>query len=906
MTGRKKLIEVALPLDIINREGERDKSLNRGHPKSLHWWWARRPLAVARAVVFAQLVDDPSSHPDRFPTEEDQERERMWLFDLLREVVRGENSGNAALMRKAHAEIAACFDGEPPVVADPFCGGGTIPVEARRLGLRTAASDLNPVAVLITKAMIELPVPYEDRAPVRPDRAAQVSARTDWTGYQGLAADVMHYGTRLIDRAAERVRDLYTGPRELVQPGETPLAWIWARTVRCPNPTCQGVLPLVNSWWLSRPKKESKTRRRTYLQPRRSERGPWLTFEIAHDGAPPGGSVDRKDVVCPICGGRTTVDYVKDEGASGRMGTQLIAVSVEAAGRRIYRTGDLTPSLEAGSRKDLQLEHVPFHPQYLQLPRYGFTTFDSLFTPRQLALMEALVEAMPCVRAELEADGATPDYADAVMTYLGFLIDRIATRNSAFSFWNPGRDTVEAATSSNYLPMRWSFAEANPFADASGGAAGQLRFLVDAIASLPPGPPGKAVQLDATKAMPTGEAAAFCTDPPYFDNIPFADLSDFFYVWLKRTVGHVHRDLFGTILTPKEAELVADATRHGDGERAAEFFRQGFQAAFDLMKARSHPDVPIVVYYALRQRESTDAGGAVSTGWERMLQGLVDAGLMITSTWPMRTEQRGGLRSHGRNALASSVVIACRPRPADAPVATLGEFQAALRRELARAMKVLLHSGIAPVDLEQAAIGPGMTVFSRYAKVVGADGRAVAVRKALELINKALDEIREQEEGDLDVETRFAVSWFAEFGSDWGPFGRAEDLARAKNVSVEGLVQAGIVASVPGKVRLLRPDELDPEWDPRSDTRLTVWEVTHQLLRRLQSGGERKAAMLVRRVGALGEIARDLAYRLYTICERKKWSQEALAYNALVVAWPEIARLAAGEAEETQPTLLGE
>lgn len=903
--GRKKLIEVALPLDAINEEGERDKSLNRGHPKALHWWWARRPLAVARAVVFAQLVDDPSAHPDRFPTVEDQERERLRLFELLREVVRWENSGNAPLMEKAHAEIAACFDGEPPVVADPFCGGGTIPIEARRLGLRTAASDLNPVAVLITKAMIELPAPFEGHPPVHPGKRRGELVTASWRRYEGLAADVEHYGTRLIELARERVAHLFTGPPQLVDDGETPVAWIWARTVTCPNPSCQGVLPLVNSWWLSRPSKPSRTRRRTYLLPRKGPRGNWVAFDVANDGEPPSGTVKHDDVVCPLCGGRTNVDYVKEEGVRGHMGGQLLAALVQTPRGREYRSADLPP-YEQATRGDLGLEPVPFHPQYLQLPRYGFKRFDTLFTPRQLALLEALVGAMPAVRRELEVDGASPDYADVVMIYLGFLVDRIANRNSAFSFWDPSGDKVQAATSSNYMPMRWSFAEANPFADASGGAAGQLRFLVDAIRSLPSGPQGKAVQLDATKAMPTGEAAAFCTDPPYFDNIPFADLSDFYYVWLKRTLGDIHPDLFSTILTPKEAELVADTTRHGDGERAAEFFRQGFRSAFDLMKAHCHPDVPIVVYYALRQRESRDAGGAVSTGWERMLQGLVDAGLMITSTWPMRTEQRGGLRSHGRNALASSVVIACRPRASDAPIATLGEFQTALRAELAPAVKVLQHSGIAPVDLEQAAIGPGMTVFSRYAKVIGADGRPVPVRRALELINKALDEIREEQEGELDPETRFATSWFSEYGNDWGPFGRAEDLARAKNVAIEGLVEAGIVASTPGKVRLLRPDELNHAWDPRTDTRLTVWEITHHLLRTLRDGGEWEAATLARAVGALGEIARDLAYRLYSICERKKWAQEALAYNALVVAWPEIARLAAGETGEVQPTLLEE
>ena len=903
---KRKLIEVALPLEAINEEGQRDKSLNRRHPKSLHWWWARRPLAVCRAIVFAQLVDDPSAHPERFPTPEDQERERERLFALLRELVRWENSDDWALMKEAYQEIARCFDGEPPVVADPFCGGGSIPVEAQRLGLRTAASDLNPVAVLITKAMIELPVPFAGQPPVRPDGGEELMSRGDWRGYEGLAADVQYYGERLIEGARERVGHLFQGPPEVVGAGETPLAWIWARTVRCPNPVCGGTIPLVNNWWLSRPQKPSKRRPRTYLRPEPSTRGRWVACELAHDGEPPPGTVSGNDVVCPLCEGRTTVDYVKDEGSAGRMGAQLLAVAVEGRDGRRFRPADVEPSAAPSYGTPLSAETVPFHPQYLQLPRYGFTTFDTLFTPRQLELMRALVEALPGVRAQLEADGASSGYADVLQTYLAFLIDRIANRNSAFSFWNAVNHACEAATATNYLPMRWSFAEANPFADASGGALGQLKFLAEAVASLPVGPPGRALQLDATKAMPAPGPVAFCTDPPYFDNIPFSDLSDFYYVWLKRTARDVYPDLFSTILTPKERELVADATRHGDGESAADFFRRGLRAAFDLMAKATHPDVPIVVYYALRQRESTDEGGVVSTGWERMLQGLVEAGLAITSTWPVRTEKRGGLRSHRRSALASSVVISCRPRAADAPIATLGEFQAKLRAELPAAIRTLQHGGISAVDLHQAAIGPGMAVFSRYARVVGADGRPVPVRKALELINKALDEILAEQEAELDAETRFAVSWFSEFGTDWGPFGRAEDLARARNVAVEGLVGAGIAASNPGRVRLLKASELPEDWDPAADPRLTVWEITQHLIRRLETGGERAAADLLRRVGALGDVARDLAYRLYVICERKGWAQEALAYNALVVSWPEIARLAAGEADRPQPTLLEE
>lgn len=902
-TPRRKLIEVALPLEAINAEGRRDKSLNRGHPKAIHWWWARRPLAVCRAIIFAQLVDDPSAHPDRFPTEEAQDLERERLFDLMRQLVRWDRTNDGALMQQANAEIRASFEGSPPTVVDPFCGGGSIPVEARRLGLEAMGSDLNPVSVLITKAMIEIPAPYEDHTPVRPSDTASLDVEREWRGSAGLAADVDYYGRRMMQLARERVGTLYAQDRTDIKDGDTPLAWLRARTVRCPNPACGAVIPLVNSFWLSRSSRANAPR--VWAKPIPHDQRRWVTFEIATSGEPPQGTVfSRGSVRCLVCEGLTSLDYVKDEGMCGRIGVQTVAVVVEHDGKRAYRGGHVQPSVSRDpldSDPAVPGELLPTRALGFRVQPYGYGEWRQFFTPRQLRLISSLVESLPEIKEQVLNDGADSQHADSILTYLAFYIDRVAARNSAFSFWHPA-GKVESATSTNYMPMRWFFAEANPFADASGGLAGQLRFLVDAIASLPTGPQGRAVQLDATTA-PLGEAVAFCTDPPYFDNIPYADLSDFYYVWLKRSLGSVYPDIFSTILTPKASELVADSERHGGRQAATDFFRHGFRGAFDRMIEASHPDVPIVVYYALRQREEGEDGALASTGWEAMLQSLVDARLMVTATWPVRTEQRGGLRAHGRNALASSVVIACRPVPADAPLATVRELVLALRAELPAALRKLQHESIAPVDLAQAAIGPGMAVFSRYARVIEADGSTVPVRRALQLINQVLDELLAEQDGDLDAYTRFAVAWYEQYGLAEGPFGDVETLCKAKNVALDGLLAAGIVHTRPDRIRLRARDELDTSWDPATDPRLTVWEVTQHLAHALQDRGEEGAAVLLRRVGSLGDVARDLAYRLYDLSERRQLAGEARAYNALVVAWPDIARRAAGSSADAQQEL---
>ena len=392
-------------------------------------------------------------------------------------------------------------------------------------------------------------------------------------------------------------------------------------------------------------------------------------------------------------------------------------------------------------------------------------------------------------------------------------------------------------------------------------------------------------------------AKVVSTDPPYYDNIAYADLSDFFYVWLRRAIRSIYPDLFATLAVPKAEELVATTYRHGNKEKAETFFLSGMTNAMRRLAKQSHPAYPVTIYYAFKQSETKGDTGMASTGWETFLAAVIESGFSITGTWPMRTEYTGNLKK-GFNALASSIVLVCRQRPAAAPMATRRELVASLRAELPTALAHLQSGNIAPVDLAQAAIGPGMAVFTRYAKVLDAEGKPVSVREALALINQMLDEVLAEQEGDFDADSRWALAWFEQQGFDEGEYGVAETLSKAKNTSIAGIVEGGILASSAGKVRLLRPDELADDWDPTTDDRLTVWEAVHHLIRALETGGEPEAARVEAQLGAKADIARELAYRLYTICERKRRAAEALSYNSLVQSWPEIADLARKERQE--------
>jgi len=952
MTYRKKLIEVALPLEEINKQSAREKSIRHGHPSTLHLWWARRPLAACRAVLFASLVDDPGE----YLPEEEARQERQRLFRLIEELVNWDNINNEKVLGQARLEIACSvardLGEEPPVgeeavreflatkappVLDPFCGGGSIPLEAQRLGLRAYASDLNPVAVLITKALIEIPPKFAGRPPVHPQEdgnGQRELMKKKWRGAEGLAEDVRYYGRWMRDEAEKRIGHLYPPVKvtaELLaerpdlreqglKPGEelTVIAWLWARTVTCPNPACGATMPLARSFWLSK-----KKGRKAWVEPVVEPGAKAVRFEVCvGQGAPPDGVVNRRGTRCIVCGTSVPFDHVRSEGRAGRMGAKLMAIVAEGNPGRVYLPPFPMHQEIAGRAEPHNVPDTDLPERALgfRVQLYGMTKHRDLFTSRQLValttfsdlvkeareqvLQDALAAGLPDDGARLEEGGTGAQaYADAVAAYLALIASKLADRNSTIASWDVGSNSLRSTFARQAIPMVWDYCEANTL-ETMGGIGGAVEWVVRVIENLPASVIGRASLSDA-RHLSSNEQAIFSTDPPYYDNIGYADLADYFYIWLRQSLGDIFPSLFPTVLTPKTEELVATPYRfEGDRTRAKQFFEAGLREAFQRIRQAAHDRIPLTVYYAFKQAEEAVESSPVSTGWETMLEGLLRNDLAILATWPMRSELGNRPVASGTNALASSIVLACIPRPANTPIATRREFLATLKAELRKALKELQQGAIAPVDLAQAAIGPGMAVFSRYSKVLEADGSPMTVRMALALINQVLDEYLAEQEGELDPDTRWAVAWFEQYGHKEGPFGDAETLSKAKNTAVEGLERAGILESRAGKVRLLSRDELEEDWDPSSDKRLTVWEVVQHMILALEKDGEPGAARLLAQVGGLGEAARELAYRLYSICERKGWAKEALAYNMLATAWPRLAEMAGREAPPSQPELL--
>jgi putative DNA methylase len=1110
-TIKKKLIEVALPLDAINTASAREKSIRHGHPSTLHLWWARRPLAAARAVIFAQMVDDPSAHPEHFPTEEAQEAERQRLFRIIEQLVLWENTTNERVLNQAREEIwkswrrtcadnrdhpqaAELFNPEKlPAFHDPFAGGGALPLEAQRLGLESYASDLNPVPVLINKAMIEIPPKFANQPPVNPrsrseygetrkERAASLSgtgglaevdgsgagdlsldsaapagrdvrdaftdhagsrvdsgeyrggmdarvtqregsipgdrsgltggsgdpsdslranrlvsapgddasARLDrrsqpyahddapqaeggtrneeigisseqkgdnddlrrdaqssflpprsWKGAQGLAEDVRYYGQWMREEAEKRIGYLY--PKILVtaemveerpdlkqyQNQElTVIAWIWARTVKSPNPAYTHVdVPLASTFMLS-----TKAGKEAYIEPVIEGDNYRFTVKVGKPNNPEAAKNGTKlargaNFRCLLSEMPIEGDYIKAEGVAGRMGARLMAIVAEGERGRVY----LTPTAEheaivAQAQPEWEPETpIPNDKRSMFTPLYGLTHFKHIFTRRQLVALNTFADLVTETREKVKVDaiaarladdnislntGGTgaQAYADAIAVYLAFAVDRGAESWCSLARWQSTGDFVAGAYARQALPMMWDYADANPFSFSTRNFLDAIGWVAEVVELLPANIKGYSTQHNAQKTFnnPYLLCKVISTDPPYYDNIGYADLSDYFYVWLRQTLRPVFPELFSTLTVPKAEELVAAPYRHGGKEPAEAFFLTGMSQAMQRLVEQSHSAFPITIYYAFKQSETDAKDGTSSTGWETFLAAVIEAGFAITGTWPVRTEREARSIGLSSNALASSIVLVCRARPQNAPVITRRDFLAALKAELPPALIAMQRGNIAPVDLAQAAIGPGMAVFSRYSKVIDASGNPLSVREALAIINQILDEVLAEQEGDFDADTRWALAWFEQFAFNEGEYGVAETLSKAKNTSINGMIEAGLLNAKSGKVRLLKPEELTADWSPLADTRLTVWETVHHLVRRLEQG-EQSAAELLGQLGSRAETARELAYRLYTICERSKRAQEALAYNSLVQSWPEMLKLAQqSSSSSVQTNLFGE
>lgn len=931
---KRKLIEVSLPLEAINRASVREKSIRHGHPSTLHLWWSRKPLATARAVLFAQLVDDPSSHPDRYGTEEAQAAERERLHRLIERLVVWENADDDSLLAEAYEEIRSSCGDDPPALLDPFAGGGSIPLEAQRLGLETRASDLNPVAVITSRALVEIPSRLGGRPPVYPGLADTEIA--GWRGAEGLSADVRAYGEWMWEEAARRIGDRY--PRAILPDGSSAeaIAWIWARTVTCPNPACGIEMPLTNKWWLGR-----KSGRETYVvtdvvDDSTHPSGSRVKFRIQHRAAgasppPTQGTVDRHGARCVACGTVAQLDYLRREGRAGGLGVSLMATVAKGQRKRIYlEATDEQERAARVERPELIMGKLAANPRHMAAPLYGMAEWQDLFTDRQLTALTTLSDLVGEARERIVVDalasgmksgerlvaGGTDAeaYADAIGTYLGMTVSRLADLGNSLCSWEPYAECPRHLFARQAIPMAWDFGEGNPLSESSGswkvlleGASRAFRspaFLQESKRT--------PVINQADAAIAVSEVASMIsTDPPYYDNIPYSDLSDFFYVWLRRSLKGVHPELLETMLAPKAKELVADPIRHEGKDGARGFFERGFREIFTRARSGVQSDFPITVYYAFKQSD-VDHEGEASTGWETMLDGMIGSGWEITATWPVRSEAGNRMRSQGSNVLASSIVLALRPRPENAATADRRELIEALRAELPGRLRQLQLGQIAPVDLPQAAIGPGMAVFSRYASVIEADGSPMKVRAALARINEILDEVLNEQEGDFDTTTRFALGWYREHGFEKGEFGTANTIANARNTSVEEMDRAGVLRAVGGKVQLFAPGDLDPGYDPTTDQRISAWEVLQHVIAALdrEDGGVGAAGALLASASARSEnpvdadSVKELAYLLYREAEKSGRTQDALAFNDIVTAWPDILEAArAGAGQETQTTL---
>ena len=945
---RKKLIEVAIPLDAINLASVREKAIRQGHPSSLHLWWARRPLVAARAVIFAQMVDDPSANPDRFPTETAQEKERQRLFEIVKKLVRWEDSNDQAVLDQARSEIreswiqtctdnrnhihaATLFDPDAlPAFHDPFAGGGALPLEAQRLGLEAHASDLNPVATLINKAMIEIPPRFAGKPPVNSDARSEFDRGIHWNGKgaQGLAEDVRFYGRWIRGEAEKRIGHLYPKIEvteamandrldiaRYVGQKLTVIAWIWARTVKSPNPAFATVdVPLVSNFVLSKKKGvfiEPVIERGGYGFVVRAKADFTKEIEVAKSGTKRGHGASFE---CLMSGSTISGDYIKSEGKSGRMGSKLLAVVLEGDRERVYLSP--TPDLESIGRPVTSAWkpeiRISGSTQYIGVRPYGIERFDQLFTDRQLASLtvfsDLIVEARQQVAAAALSVGLTDEltplsgggtgahaYSEAVGVYLAFALSKQADLSNSLCRWEPIAQCPRQLFGRQAMPMIWDFAEGNPLGNSSGSWKVFIDGVYNALSKVfnwtSEESRGVASRIDAG-TQSSSEGKIVSTDPPYYDNVPYADLSDFFYIWLRRALQPVFPDIFTTVAVPKTTELVAAPYRQGGKDKADQFFLHGMKNAINRLSEQAHPTFPITIYYAFKQSETLSDGGNASTGWETFLDALIRAGLSVTGTLPIRTENASRLRGMASNALASSIVLVCRRRSTTSRATSRREFHSVLRTELPRAIRRLQKSNVAPVDLAQAAIGPGMAVFTRYEEVLEADGTRMSVRSALVEINRLLDETLTRQEGNLDEVTRFCIAWYEQYGNRERAYGEAEVLFKAKNTSFDSLQRSGLIVGGKGKVRLKPRDELESDWNPSVEQHLTDWECAQHLTRSLtdeQGGGLNEAARLVLSMGtAQAEKARALAYRLYSLADRKQWASEALAYNILVTSWPQV------------------
>ena len=936
-TFRKKLIEVDLPLDEINAESSREKSIRHGHPSTLHMWWARRPLAACRAVIFASMVDDPSECTDEFPDEESQRIERERLHDIIKRMVKWENSNDSDMLAEARYEIARSFarslgenaptdpaevlqylnDNALPIY-DPFAGGGSIPLEAQRLGLRAVASDLNPIAVLINKALIELPPKFNGKPPVNPEadpmgmttgksKSRGKNRKPDqvaWRGAAGLADDIRYYGLKMREMAWDQIGHLY--PKAKLPDGSeaTVIAWLWARTIPCPNPVCGIPMPLLTTFQLSkkkgnehwtRPVIDRETNTVSFIVQNHSDGIP-LERTVIHGG---------KGVVCVACNGTATHVYVREQSKAGHLGEQMTAIVAEGDRKRVFLSPtdeQIETALSAKpNSSSLPQQKMPMTSSLVSGRGYGITYWHQLFTKRQLQVLTTFSNTLPAVRNLIIEHCTDTEYADAICTYLALAVGRAADMGSSYTRWHNSGDKVTGVFARQAIPMIWDFAEGSTFSNSTGNWMAHIEWIAKVVARLTNDVnSGEVYQADASTTIHAQNGPVIVTDPPYYDNISYAELSDFFYVWLRPLLRNIYPDLFAGILVPIQEEMIAAPRFENPRER----FEELMEKTLNLIRSRCSPEFPSSIFYAYKQQEE-QRRGRTSTGWEMMLTALVNAGFQLIGTWPMRTEMSARANAMNANTLASSVILVCRPRSEDAPVATRRQFLNELENHLPDALDHLTREGhIAPVDLAQAAIGPGMEIYSKYSRVETISGEPVPVRDALIEINRVIAEYHRREQGELDSASQFCLDWLREYAYGEGRYGQAELLAQAKNVSVESMTD--LLTAEFGVVQLSLPDEYSPDRQ-LSLGDMTAWEgcfrmAYHLNVNRESGEGIVGAAKVAQAMGSNADSVERLARILYDHYDAKNDSQNAVLFNNLATSWQDI--LAAIQPHAEQATFL--
>ncbi|MDC0253130.1 DUF1156 domain-containing protein [Chloroflexi bacterium] len=876
MEIKKKIIEVALPLDAINKACMREKSLRHGHISTLHLYWARRPLASARAAIFASLIDDPSNNKNLSESEVLEERDR--IFKLIEELVLWENENDPFILEKAKKEIEKSTNNNPPIFLDPFAGGGAIPYEAQKLGLNTYASDLNPISAIINKAQIEIPYLVKNKKPINP-KASEINT---YSNSQGLADDFEYYANIVYEEAFKKLSQFYPSEGKVI-------GWIWARNLKCSNPTCESYVPLLTDNVIVRKKKNKKT---VWLK--HYINGDKVDFKIMHSDdvqeSPP--KVGRgSNFKCYKCGSICNADYIKEQANNQKIGFQMIAKICDSKQGRFYteiNVDDRETFIK--SKPDWSIDQaMDNNPTLVSGRGYGIDNWKNIFLDRQMLALTVFTDEIKKIKKLSVSHGANEEYANCILVHLSMCFDRFLNRMTTFCRYHRTRETIEGTLGRQYLPMVFDFAEVNPFSESTGSWKTCINWGKKILNTSITNAPGYVDQIDAGQAIYNIENPLIVTDPPYYDNIQYATLSDFYYVWLRNLLKDVYPDFFKTIVTPKNAEITANKHIYdGDAKKAKKHFLDGLANAADLIAKKSAQEFPIIYYYAYKQTES-DKEGTVSTGWETFLEGLIKSNCRITATWPIRTEMVTGL-VQGANMLSSSILIAVRQKNKDLGMAIRSEFINELNDELKIALKSILNSNISPVDVSQAMIGPGMSIFTKYAKILESDGRQMTVKTALALINSELDKIQEDLDIEMDSETRFCLQWFDTYGFEEQPSGEAEKLAMAKNISVQGLIDSGIFEAGAGKAQLKNLSKMDLDWDPRKDDKLTLWECTHHMIKELEDGtGQLGAARLAKFMGEQKSLeAKELAYKLFHICNKKQWFDHLSGYNTLILNWEEI------------------